>query len=75
VRSYSVDCQVPLDAKHCARTCGRFKGIVGQAVTETLVNQFCYPAFHCCLLQGMEDYFVAEQISLLLVPTQPTYDL
>lgn len=38
VRPYSVDCQVPLDAKHYARTCGRFKGVVGQAVTETLAN-------------------------------------
>lgn len=75
MRPYSIDCQVPLDAKHCARTCGRFKGIVSQAVTETLVSQFSYPAFHCCLVQGMEVYFVVEQTSLLLLPTQSTCDL
>jgi len=69
VRPYSVDCQVPLDAKYYARTCGRFKGIVGQAVTETIVNQFCYQAFQRYLVLGMEVYFVVEQISLLLLPT------
>jgi hypothetical protein len=74
VRPYCAYRQVPLDVKHCARTCGRYRGVVGQAVTETLVNQFSYLAFHCCLVQGMKLFYVVEQISLLLLPTKSTCD-
>jgi hypothetical protein len=41
-------------------------------MTETLVNQFSYPAIHCCLVPGTEVFYVVEQISLLLLPTQST---
>jgi hypothetical protein len=35
-------------------------------VTETVVNQFSYPAFDCCLVQGMEVYLCSYPHSLLV---------
>jgi hypothetical protein len=77
---YSADRQVPsmhcisLHVKHCTRTHARFEGVVGQAVTETLVSHISYRAFRYCLAQGMEVFVVAEQISLLLSPTKSICD-